>query len=790
MADGLINLQTDLKSLKYSSMPLGSQSPYVTKNIGQAPGNQIGLEIQSRIDDTSRIAQMLMDKPGLKYLLNEALLQQTNVQDKLQKARVKGKTLGGAILQQLGNTAINTVKIAASTLAQVPVNGTGTHFVKGFRTDTYLQPTNGNQRSGFAQFFGAGGVEGAPLALKGRPIEGQVESNFGETTVAGDFKISTDSNLDYDEKVNTLIPNISTNIYAKQGTPIIEDNVGIDGWQPYTSTGVKEQFVDRNTNAIISQSKFVDPAVQSRTRIKPSGSVVTSTAASIASPFGGDLIDIPGIQTTVTPGVTTPQNLIKNSVAVKDVKNDLPDNGVNVSSNQNTSTNTYTGKQPQQVTNSALNGDPIPVSPVVDDNIHPKDTTVQKGRLPGSKDSKTEKGSKNQPNPGLVDRNKYSAARTYKKGTTPKSDIKSKPITTSGNVEQPNRNLFETFSEGNQYTDAVYNGTLKQPLPNLETYYVPNQANVNTVSGIGIQEAKQDGVGKEKFTPNTDKGTLVFGTQTIQDFRNPGAQGSKLLSSADGGYENIPTEDYAKYKRETRVGLGAQGKKIARVDYNAPTDPEVQDKLNTLDLSRTNPDGVSAARDFAKLYFEVLTPDNRQGVFIHFRAFLDSFDDSFNADWQAHKYVGRAEDFYTYGGFNRDINFSFKIAAATRSEMKPLYRKMVYLASTTAPTYGDSAFMRGTVVRLTLGSYLTQVPGVITSVKYNWNVDYPWELAMKSPESGESDVQELPMVMDCSISFKPIHNFAPQTGLYHYFTSKNTNHPGAAPFFAEAEEIN
>jgi hypothetical protein len=121
--------------------------------------------------------------------------------------------------------------------------------------------------------------------------------------------------------------------------------------------------------------------------------------------------------------------------------------------------------------------------------------------------------------------------------------------------------------------------------------------------------------------------------------------------------------------------------------------------------------------------------------------------------------------------------------------MKPLYKKMVYLASTTAPTYGDSAFMRGTVVKLTLGSYLTQVPGVLTSIKYAWQTDYPWEIAMKSPESGESDVQELPMVLDCSVTFKPIHNFAPQTGLYHYITSKNTTHPGAAPFFTEAEQV-
>ena len=42
MANGLINLHTDLKSLRY-----GSEKPYVTKNIGQAPGSQIGVEVQS-----------------------------------------------------------------------------------------------------------------------------------------------------------------------------------------------------------------------------------------------------------------------------------------------------------------------------------------------------------------------------------------------------------------------------------------------------------------------------------------------------------------------------------------------------------------------------------------------------------------------------------------------------------------------------------------------------------------------------------------------------------------------
>jgi len=91
--------------------------------------------------------------------------------------------------------------------------------------------------------------------------------------------------------------------------------------------------------------------------------------------------------------------------------------------------------------------------------------------------------------------------------------------------------------------------------------------------------------------------------------------------------------------------------------------------------------------------------------------------------------------------------------------------------------------MRGTLVKLSIGSYFSQIPGIITSVKYTWNPDYTWEIAMQNPETGvDDDQQELPMTLDCSISFKPIHNFAPQTGLYHYFTSPKPLNE-SKPFF-------
>ena len=239
--------------------------------------------------------------------------------------------------------------------------------------------------------------------------------------------------------------------------------------------------------------------------------------------------------------------------------------------------------------------------------------------------------------------------------------------------------------------------------------------------------------------------------------------------------------------KEQRVGLGNKGYWKKPIDYTEPTQPSVIDKLNATDVSLNQLNGVgvdeSSVRDLVKFRFEVLAP-GQTSRFLYFRALLENLDDSYTGNWSDTNYVGRGDAVRTYNGFVRDISLSFKIVATTRDEMKPLYKKMAYLASTTAPTYGEGgSFMKGTLVRLTVGSYLYEVAGTMNSVKYNWKENYPWEIAMQNPELNiDDDQQELPQMMDCSINFTPIHDFVPQTGLYHYITSPRLS-GGAKPFF-------
>lgn len=159
--------------------------------------------------------------------------------------------------------------------------------------------------------------------------------------------------------------------------------------------------------------------------------------------------------------------------------------------------------------------------------------------------------------------------------------------------------------------------------------------------------------------------------------------------------------------------------------------------------------------DLIPFEFNTFYPGNTGGKFIAFRAFLDSLGDNFNGDWAGTKYVGRAEEVFTYQGFSRDITFSFKIAALSKEDIVPLYDKINALAGSTAPVYGENGqFMKGVLTRITIGDYLKAVPGYISTVGLSWDLNTPWEI---DTENGP----RVPHVLNADISFTPIHNFAP-----------------------------
>jgi len=157
--------------------------------------------------------------------------------------------------------------------------------------------------------------------------------------------------------------------------------------------------------------------------------------------------------------------------------------------------------------------------------------------------------------------------------------------------------------------------------------------------------------------------------------------------------------------------------------------------------------------------------------FLHFKSFLDNITDNYNAEWDSFRYLGRGEQFYTYQGFTRNITLGFTVPSFTREQMKTNYLKLGYLASALTPNYNpQGGYMRGPLVKLTVGDYVKNQWGFIETLTYDVNGDNStWEINIddkgnKIPTTDPYWVGELPHhIKVSSFTFIPIQNFVPQT---------------------------
>ena len=317
----------------------------------------------------------------------------------------------------------------------------------------------------------------------------------------------------------------------------------------------------------------------------------------------------------------------------------------------------------------------------------------------------------------------------------------------------------------------------------------------NQVKGKSIttytltQLNKQKSVGSPGDTPKN------IGLIT-KDFRSkilpiPGNQEQKQV----GPFGEKNTRNYTSIavNKIQRVGLGDPGKRSRDRSNVYNVDSETIDKVSALPLY-TDTDVAelkSHSRDFIRFRFEVLDNSSNKATFVHFRAFLGAITDNFGGTWDSTKYVGRGDTFYNYTGFTRTISLSFKVHPQSREEMKAMYQKLTYLASTLAPDYsGAGGYMKGNITRLTIGSYFYRIPGFITSLTYTVPEDASWEIAFDQPEGGlEFDQLETPRHFDVSVNFTPIHDFAPQimdgTRDYALFTPDQKNRKQPNPYIPE-----
>lgn len=330
--------------------------------------------------------------------------------------------------------------------------------------------------------------------------------------------------------------------------------------------------------------------------------------------------------------------------------------------------------------------------------------------------------------------------------------------------------------------------TSRAPGPDTITRYIPNATtsslgknnyiiNSDIISHLKLYNSGSNideliGVDGNGNIPNIDSSTFKTSPNTLSyakiakrekyiigtnltDFRTQ-VESSGSLFSRDYSNSQIPMI--------TRIGIGSPGARPSDRRNNInDIYSEGQDKVNLLPILyknyNDNPEETNGARDLIKFNFETIDNDNTNNTYrTHFRAFLKGFNDSTTADWDGKKYAGRGDDMYNYQGFGRSVSFNFTISPQSKQEMKPLWQKLNYLNSTLYPDYSpQNGFMRGNIHRLTIGEYLYRTPGIIKSLNYTIDDNFPWEIKIDQPEQGaDQDMMELPQLINVSVVFVPI----------------------------------
>lgn len=267
-----------------------------------------------------------------------------------------------------------------------------------------------------------------------------------------------------------------------------------------------------------------------------------------------------------------------------------------------------------------------------------------------------------------------------------------------------------------------------------------------------------------------------FRIPTVVDFRKKLRQDKSIISNAPSynpGDNKVIEQrvnlgdpgDNTRYPKDlTSYSKGGTGTGAASSNsYDKINASVIYQSEGPQGTNNPNPDALN--NDLVKFRIGVISNDSAKlKTYVHFRAFLNEINDSYDADISTTKYIGRGENFYTYNGFNRKVSLSWTVAAQSKIELIPMYRKLNYLASICAPDYSKNGYMRGNIVTLTIGGYFYEQPGIITGLNYSMNDGQSsWEIGIDEEGKSDTSVKELPHIIKVnSFNFIPIHTFVPK----------------------------
>jgi hypothetical protein len=337
-----------------------------------------------------------------------------------------------------------------------------------------------------------------------------------------------------------------------------------------------------------------------------------------------------------------------------------------------------------------------------------------------------------------------------------------------------NTNHFMSYSGGPNSVLGVGDTKIKYATNNtgevaLRTISTKTKENPKSTISIPLTWDRKD-LSQVPSSNSQDSPTISedFRAQLLKD----ASLGQQTFLSISPSYNPGAANTGNIEKRTNFRGAGARGNrknyKEGKKDITAGRVLGPTDLINAVPIYQdTNASNNPILKDLVDFRIGIYDNDTIGNVnislsWLHFRVFLDEFSDSYGSEWKSLNYMGRAESFYKYDSFKRDISIGFTVAAQSKQELLPIYKKLNYLASSMAPSYSPNGFIRGNLSRITLGNWLWEQPGFISSVDLSIPDESPWEINLPLNDELDPDVKQVPHMVQVKIKFTPIHRFRPE----------------------------
>lgn len=351
-------------------------------------------------------------------------------------------------------------------------------------------------------------------------------------------------------------------------------------------------------------------------------------------------------------------------------------------------------------------------------------------------------------------------------------------IRTADDIERLTKYFFDfaNIGKGGDVSGLLF--TLKQNLLSLagdETIYTPFSTITQAAISLSGASVKKQGL----FAGIRNGAFSSFNPSysISEDFRKKIIGTNEELTGKGKTTYLSRSPDYTQFNIEQRTNFRSTGTRGNILNYQLGkrliSDPKKNlgpvDLINALPIYQSdNVTDSPLATDLVD--FRIAIIDNNtiggdsglKNLYLHFRAYIKGFSDSYDAEWKGIDYMGRGEKFWRYSGFKRDISLSFTLFASSKEELIPMYKKLNFLASSLAPSYSENGYMRGNLAKLTVGDYLTEQPGIIDSLSITVPDDSPWEINLGLDGKPMEDMGQLPHMLEVKMKFTPIHEFRPE----------------------------